>query len=107
MMHRIDMRLCAYIQIAIIICAIMAANLAPPPRGAILLVSMTGLPAGVILNHATAAGAAPLRSGPFAASLVVFGDRGRLLAAGLPAGIIALSSSDALCGKRGTGGAGI
>ncbi len=103
MMRHISLKSCCYMQAVIIVCTILAANLTPPPHGAMLLVSVSGLSTGAILNLAATAGATPLRAGPLRASLIVFGDRNRLLAAGLPAGIIALSSSAAPCGQDNAG----
>lgn len=98
-MHRSDLMICAYIQMLIVVCTILLVSFAPPARGTMLLVSTTGLPLAPIFDRAAAAGARPIGMGPLPSSLLVFGDRDRILATTLPAGIIALAAPSALCGS--------
>lgn len=72
---------------------------APPAQGTMLLISTTGLPQRAILDHALAADARIAGAGRLPASLIVIGDRGRILAEALPAGIVAIAAPDALCGE--------
>ena len=75
-------------------------SVAPPPRGAMLLVSVTGMPPGEILQRTMPAGAVPLSAGPVASSMVVRGERGAIMAAALPAGILVFDAADSICGEE-------
>lgn len=96
---RLDGKWCARIQALFVAGALTAAAAAPPAQGTMLLISTTGLPQRAILEHAVAAGAQIAGSGRIPASLLVIGDRGRILAEALPAGIIAIAAPGALCGE--------
>lgn len=98
-MQRNDVMFCACAQMLIVFCTILLVSFAPPARGTMLLVSMTRLPVALISDRAAAAGAQPMGIGPLPASLLVFGDRDRILAKALPAGIIALAAPASLCGS--------
>jgi hypothetical protein len=79
--------------------AVMAGlSVAPPPRGAMLLVSLTGMPRGQILQRTMRVGAIPLGAGPVANSMMVRGERSAIVAAALPAGILVLDAPDSVCG---------
>ncbi|HYD23728.1 MAG TPA: hypothetical protein VEB68_02955 [Croceibacterium sp.] len=71
----------------------------PPERGAMLLVSTTGMSPGAILSRTMPAGALPLRAGPVAGSIVVRGERGRIAAAAMPLGILVLAAPADACGE--------
>ena len=75
-------------------------SVAPPPRGAMLLVSITGMPPGEILRRTMPVGAVPLSAGPVASSMVVRGERGAIMAAALPAGILVFDAADSICGEE-------
>ncbi len=70
--------------------------LAPPAHGTILLVSATRQPVAEIANAALAAGALIARRGPGRHSLIVVGDRARLLRL-LHRGLIPLAAPAILC----------
>lgn len=72
--------------------------LAPPAHGTILLVSLAGAPLADIANAAMATGARIARRGPGAHSLVVFGDRARLIHLSRQ-GLIPLAAPNILCGE--------
>jgi len=89
----------AWAQMLVITISLAIAALMPLPRGPMLLISMTGLPEGAILNRALATNARLIGAGPFSASLLVEGDRERLLPSMLPVGIIAIRAPEILCGS--------
>jgi hypothetical protein len=73
----------------------LALLFAPPATGAMLLISTGGTNA---VRFARDHGGAILGNGPFAGSIVVFGDRSRLVRNPFSSGIIALAASPAGCG---------
>lgn len=91
---------CAWAQALVITMSLVMIALTPAPRGPMLLISTTGLPESAILNHALEADARLLRSGPLPASLIIEGDRERVLSSLLPIGIIAIRIPDILCGPN-------
>lgn len=74
-------------------------DLAPPAQGRMLLVSMTGLSAAEILAKTIPTGAQPVGIGPVPASLVVSGDRARIVSAVLQLGIVPINGGR-LCGEK-------
>lgn len=79
---------------------LVTVSVAPPPTGAMLLVSLTGMPPGEILQRTMPVGAVPLSAGPVANSMVVRGERGAIMAAALPAGILVFDAADSICGEE-------
>src|SRR5688500_11356191 len=75
-------------------------SVAPPPQGAMLLVSLTGMPPGEILRQTMPVGAVSLSAGPIGGSIVVRGERGAIVAAAMPAGILVLDAADSICGEE-------
>ncbi len=87
--------------VATVILAVIA--LSPPPRGAMLMVPLTGQVAAVV-NVAVDGKAALLAQGPLPGSMIVLGDRAALRAPALAQGILVLSAPRALCGDSEPGG---
>ena len=75
-------------------------SVAPPPRGAMLLVSVTGMAPGEMLARTMPAGAVVLGQGPVAGSLVVRGERGAIVSAALGSGILVLAARETGCGDE-------
>lgn len=75
--------------------------LAPPADGPMLLVPLLpGSSASVAaLNLALGGGATLLAAGPFPGSLIVRGDRARILAPLLAGGTLVLAAAPSLCGE--------
>jgi hypothetical protein len=92
--------LLAGLQMALTAGVLATLSVAPPPRGAMLLVSLTGMPPGEILQRTMPVGAEPLRAGPVASSMVVRGERGSIVAAAMPAGILVLDAPVSICGTE-------
>ena len=90
----------AGLQVALTAGVLGTLSVAPPPRGAMLLVSLTGMPPGEILQLTMPVGAVPISAGPVANSMVVRGERGAVLAAAMPAGILVLDAADSICGTE-------
>ncbi len=80
--------------------ALIALEIAPPADGAILLVSVNGMTRGAILNDAMRSGALPLQAGPIHSSVIVYGNRNRIIATTLPSGILAFAGGSFCGGKR-------
>ncbi|MBD8546963.1 hypothetical protein [Sphingomonas sp. CFBP 8760] len=84
-------------QVAGAIVGLLSLALVPPAHGTILIVSIAGDRVAEIANAALATGARISRRGPGDHSLIVIGDRDRLI--GLSRrGLIPLAAPDILCG---------
>ena len=90
----------AGLQVLLAVGVLGTLSVAPPPRGAMLLVSLTGMPPGEILQRTMPVGAVPLGAGPVASSIMVRGERGEIVAAAMPAGILVLDAPDSVCGDE-------
>jgi hypothetical protein len=90
--------LLASFQGVLAVSAIAGLQFTPPPQGSMLLVSTTGQSQAAILRRTMPSGARLVGPGPLAASVVVYGERGAIAAAALPAGILVLDASGGLCG---------
>jgi len=84
--------------IAILVVAIVL--LAPPARGAILIVSLDGDDAGGIARWAVEGDVRLVGAGPMAQSLVVYGSREALLGTALRHGGVLLTGAFTACGRR-------
>ncbi|HEY1125383.1 MAG TPA: hypothetical protein VGE65_07095 [Sphingobium sp.] len=77
----------------------VAALLAPPESGSILLLPIGSGDPGLALRQALAHGAQLEGAGPISGTFVVHGSRDRLAPAMLSAGVLMLSARPLLCGK--------
>ena len=90
----------AGLQVLLVGGVLAALSVAPPPRGAMLLVSLTGMPPGEILQRTMPVGAVPLGAGPVAGSIMVRGERAAIVAEAVPAGILVFDAPDSVCGEE-------
>ncbi len=84
-------------QVAAAIAGLSSLALVPPANGPMLIVSITGDRTADIVNAALAAGARIARRGPGDHSLVVIGDRNRLIGLARQ-GMVPLAAPAMLCG---------
>ena len=87
------------VQLALLLAGLGAIALAPPARGAMLLVPLTGQARADLPGLAIGRGALLLGQGPLSGSLVVRGDRARLGATLLRRGILSVAAPEIFCGR--------
>lgn len=85
------------LQVGLLMSGLLAFAFAPPARGAMLLVPLSGAARAVLPGLAVAHGALLVGQGPLEGSLVVRGDRAALGGVLLREGILALAAPDVLC----------
>lgn len=81
--------------------ALMFVALMPPRQGAMLLISITGQPAGRIFETVRASGARIVGNGPIGSSVVIFGDRAAIAARALRSGIVPVGTTSPTCARPG------
>ena len=75
---------------------------APPARGALLILPLGGYSQAELTTLALAHGASLLGRGPMASSLIVYGERDRLVWPLVRAGVLTLNAGAAGCGSSGS-----
>jgi len=85
-------------QIAIALGLFVALAVAPPERGALLILPLEGQSQGELAALALTHGASLLRRGPIGSSLIVSGDRDRLIWSLARDGVLTLNGGAAGCG---------
>jgi hypothetical protein len=88
----------ALAQTGIVLVALAAAPFAPPARGRMLVVPLSGGDQAAAVRVARDADALILGAGPFPRSTVVEGSRVALLARAVPAGMLVVAAPAAGCG---------
>ena len=83
------------------IIAIVGMTLWPPASGEMLLVPVTGTDANIVAKTALAGGAMLLGAGPVRGSMVVVGDRSRIMHAISSWDIVVTAAPPAGCGQPG------
>jgi hypothetical protein len=86
------------VQTAIALGLFVLIAVAPPARGALLLLPLNGRSQADLATLALAHGASLLRRGPLAHSLIVYGDRDRLAWPLVRMGVLTLNGGAAGCG---------
>jgi hypothetical protein len=89
----------SHLQLVLAATVLLTVVLAPPARGAILIVSFGNEDAGAIARWAIGHGAKPLGAGPVPNSLVVEGSRAALGWAAIERGSVLLTGIFAGCGR--------
>lgn len=86
-------------QTLLVAVVMLAALLAPPVSGSILLVPLHGQARGAVLQDALKHGARLEGAGPIAGTLVVRAERDQLASAMLHSGVLMLAARPLLCGE--------
>lgn len=90
-------------QLGLVVVTLGIVSVAPPARGAFLLVPLTETAARDVARLAIERDARLIGPGRFGGSLVVQGERGHLLAPMLRRGVMTVAAASFLCGARGNG----
>jgi hypothetical protein len=91
-------RCAVLVQTAIALGLFIALAIAPPERGALLILPLEGQSQAELAALAVGHGASLLRRGPIGSSLIVFGDRSRLAWSLARVGVLTLNGGAAGCG---------
>jgi hypothetical protein len=85
------------LQLGLTLTIFLLVALMPPPRGAILVLSLAGEDRGAIARWTIASDARLIGAGPLPHSFIVQGERGRLAAAALGAGAVLMAAPSGAC----------